>query len=158
SDVLPMLMRQQGQLGVSDPQSWDLYRGALAWLEAAVQTQEFKPGIDQRPLRSFRNPGQAYTSAVIGKDPQIATYHDYKRGMEQHTASGIGNKAFYETATRVGVQRAGEIWIAALSSLKGLKRFSYPVWADKLVQAAGRDADKVVEALHLVGLAEQKAG
>jgi hypothetical protein len=157
SDVLPMLIRQLRLVEGPDPRSWDLYRGAVGWLEAAVQKQDFKPGSDQRPLRSFASPGQAYTSAAIGKDPQVASYREYKRGMEQHAASGIGNKAFYETATRVGVERAGQIWIAALSLLKDQKRFSYPTWADKLTQAAGADAPKIIEALRVLNLDVQRS-
>jgi hypothetical protein len=41
--------------------------------------------------------------------------------------------------------------------LKGMNRFSYPIWAERLAQAAGLDAPKIIEALHVVDLDVQRA-
>ena len=35
-----------------------------------------------------------------------------------HTNSGIQNRAFYETAIRIGTEQAGNIWISSLNQFK----------------------------------------
>jgi hypothetical protein len=152
SDVLPVLIRQIGLVDSPDPKSWDAYAGAVAWIKAAVEKRDFRLGDDRRPLRSFANPGKAYSDPVIGNDPQIAHYRDFKPKTEQHAGSGIGNKAFYEAAQRLGPARAGEIWLGALACMKGKKPLTYRSLAACLLQVAEADRPKIAEALSVVGL------
>jgi Thermolysin metallopeptidase, alpha-helical domain len=152
SDVLPMLIRQLGLVKSVDQKSWGLYLGGVAWIVSALQKRDFTPGSDLRPLRSFEHPGSAYHDKTLGDDPQVGHYSELKPGMDPHSASGVGNKAFYEAAQRVGVERAGKIWISALSCLKGQKNVSYQQFADCLVSVSEGDRAKIVEALHVVGL------
>jgi hypothetical protein len=152
SDVLPVFIRQIGLIGSDDPKSWDLYRGGVAWIKAAVQKRDFKLGDDRRPLRSLANPGTAYDDPVIGKDPQIAHYKDFTAKTEMHAGAGIGSKAFYEAAQRVNVARAGEIWIAALSCLSKSDPVTYKSWAKCIIENAGNERDKIDQALSVVGL------
>jgi thermolysin metallopeptidase-like protein len=152
SDVLPVAIRQLGLVESPNPQSWDVYAGAVAWLEAAIQGRDFKLGDDNRPLRSLKNPGSAYNDQILGKDPQIAHYKDFRPDLEVHAAAGIGGKAFYEAASRIGVKRAIEIWIAGLKQAAKAKSLTYPRWASALVEVSGADRASIVEALQVVGL------
>jgi hypothetical protein len=152
SDVLPVAIRQLGLVEAPDPQSWEVYAGAVAWLEAAIQGRDFKLGDDRRPLRSLKNPGSAYNDRILGKDPQIAHYKDFKPDLEVHAAAGVGGKAFYEAAQRVGVKRAVEIWIAGLRQAARQKSITYPGWAASLADVSGPDRSSIVDALHAVGL------
>jgi hypothetical protein len=152
SDVLPMLIRQLGLVKSVDQKSWGLYVGGVAWIVSAMQNRDFTPGNDLHPLRSFEHPGSAYHDKTLGDDPQVTHYSELKPGMDPHAASGVGNKAFYEAAQRVGVERAGEIWIAALSCLKGQKNITYQKLATCLVSVSEGDGAKILEALHVVGL------
>jgi len=158
SDVLPLLIRQLGMIDSADANSWDAYPGAVAWITASIQKREFILGSDRRPLRSFKNPGTAYADPVIGNDPQIANYSDLKPDMEVHAASGVGNKAFYEVAQRVGVERAGKIWISALHCIKGRALVNYRTWAACLLEVSEGEQPQVREALQAVGLVEGKTG
>jgi hypothetical protein len=152
SDVLTVLIRQIGLIDSPDPTSWNAYPGAVAWLRAAVEKRDFRLGDDRRPLRSFADPGKAYTDPVIGNDPQIAHYRDFKPKTEKHAGAGIGNKAFYEAARRLGPARAGDIWLGALVCLRGKKPVTYRALAACLIEVAGADRPKVEEALSVVGL------
>jgi len=147
-----VLIRQLGLIESPEPHSWDAYAGGVAWIKAAVQGRDFQLGDDKRPLRSLANPGQAYTDPVLGKDPQIAHYRELKPGMDVHATSGIGNKAFYEAAQRVGVQRAGQIWLETLPGLCKQTPITYRSWATCLLAASGPDRTQVSEALRVVGL------
>lgn len=152
SDILPVAIRQLGLVESPDPQSWDVYAGAVAWLEAAIQGRDFTRGADNRPLRSLENPGGAYNDQVLGKDPQIAHYKDFTPDLEVHAAAGVGGKAFYEAAQRVGVKRAVDIWIAGLKQAANVKPLTYPRWATSLVDVSGADRTSIVDALQAVGL------
>jgi hypothetical protein len=152
SDILPMLIRQLKLVEFADPSSWNLYSGGVAWIRAAIERRDFKLGDDRRPLRSFANPGTAYTDPVVGKDSQIAHYRDLTAGTEAHAGAGIGTKAFYETAQRLGVPRAGEVWLAALACLPGKGPVTYKGLAACLLESGGADRSKVDEALRVVGL------
>lgn len=81
----------------------------------------FTSKIKGRAFRSMKAPGTAYDDPVIGKDPQPAHMKDYVNTDEDnggvHINSGIPNKAFYETAKRLGGyawEKAGLIWYTAL--------------------------------------------
>lgn len=77
--------------------------------------------VKGRALRSLKNPGTAYNDPILGKDPQPAHMKDYVSTDDDnggvHINSGIPNKAFYETAIRLGGyawEKAGLIWYVAL--------------------------------------------
>jgi Zn-dependent metalloprotease len=72
-----------------------------------------------------------------------------------NAASGISNKAFYEVATRLDLDRAAQIWVAALPELS--KRVTFAVMAQATANSAksllGTEAQaKVQEAWQKVGL------
>jgi hypothetical protein len=154
ADVLPMLIRQIELIDSSDSHSWDLYSGYVAWIKAVLQNREFKLGADRRPLRSFANPGTAFNDPVVGKDPQIAQYRDLTPQTDPHSGAGIGNKAFYEAAQRVGVARAGEVWLAALTCVSKNGPVTYRRLGECLLEAAGDNRSKINEALRAVGLGQ----
>ena len=152
SDILPTVIRQLEWVESPDSKSWDVYPGGVAWLEAAMQGRDFKLGDDKRPLRSLKAPGSAYNDKLLGKDPQIAHYKDFKPDLEVHAAAGLGGKAFYEAAQRVGVRRAVDIWIAALKQVAKQKPLTYPRWAAAVANVSGADRAAITDALHVVGL------
>ena len=87
------------------------------------------PQLFGEALRSKRNPGAAYDNAVLGKDPQPATYADRYTGTADnggvHLNSGIPNRAFYLAATELGsTLLAARIWYHALQFLKPAATFS----------------------------------
>ena len=158
SDVLPVVLRQLGLIESTDPKSWNVYAGAVAWLRAANERRDFKLGDDLRPLRSLSSPGHAYSDPLLGSDPQIAHFKDLKPGTEMHAAAGVGSKAFFEAANCLGTQRATEIWLNALPCLSKEKRFGYVVWAGCLLSAAPvADVERLREALAMVGLGNASA-
>jgi hypothetical protein len=153
SDILPALIRQLGLVESSNPHSWDLYAGGLAWIKAALRKQDFKLGDDLRPLRSMANPGKAYSGDPdLGGDTQISQYRDLTPTTETHSGAGIGTKAFYETAQRLGSERAGKIWLDALVCLSKNGPATYKALAICLLQTAGADRMQVQDALRAVGL------
>src|SRR5262249_26001915 len=157
SDVLTLLIRQIGLIPSPDPHSWDAYAGGVAWMKAAIQKQDFMLSDDRRPLRSFANPGQAYDDPVLGHDPQIAHYKDFTPRTEHSSGAGIGTKAFYEAAKRLGEARAGDIWLAALPCLHSNSSVPYRSLAGCLLESAGADKAKLDEALTVVGLGTSTA-
>lgn len=79
-------------------------------------------GINGKGIRSMREPGTAYDDPLLGRDPQPAHMRDYVKTQEDnggvHINSGIPNRAFYETAARMGGrawERAGLIWYRTLT-------------------------------------------
>lgn len=93
--------------------------GQADWLVGAGL---FTSRVKGQALRSLKDPGTAYDDPVLGKDPQPAHMKDYVKTDEDsggvHINSGIPNKAFYETAIRLGGyawERAGRIWYLALT-------------------------------------------
>jgi hypothetical protein len=115
NDVLTTLARQARLNQTADNADWMIAPGAIAWLTGKPATVL----ADQRPLRSMKDPGNAYKDDILGKDPQVSHFRDlvttsFDNGGV-HTNSGIGNKAFYETAIRIGSDKAGKIWVKSLS-------------------------------------------
>lgn len=83
-------------------------------------------GNKHYPLRSMKNPGTAYDSPFLGKDPQPNHYSKRYKGKEDfggvHINSGIPNKAFYLFAHAQGGyawEKAGRLWYMAVQT-KGL--------------------------------------
>ena len=87
------------------------------------------PELYGEALRSMRAPGTAYDNAILGKDPQPATYADRYTGTRDnggvHINSGIPNRAFYLVATDLGdTLAAAQIWYHALQHLPKTATFS----------------------------------
>src|SRR4030065_568195 len=81
----------------------------------------FTKNINGRGIRSMKEPGSAYDDPILGRDPQPGHMKDYVKTNEDnggvHINSGIPNRAFYETAVRLGGHawvKAGQIWYVAL--------------------------------------------
>jgi Zn-dependent metalloprotease len=103
-------------------------------------------------MRSFVSPGNAYDDPEIGKDPQIANISQLTDTTIPQSACGIGNKAFYETAQVLGVDRAWQIWFEALKQLAHEKTVTYRKWGHALLAASGSDRDQLLAALAKVGV------
>ena len=128
----------------------------------------FTPGIAADALRSLARPGSAYDNELFGKDPQPAHMDQYvvlpdtedgdNGGV--HTNSGIPNKAFHLTATRIGGfawESAGRIWYEALrasTATSGFVAFAETTLlkAAELFGAGGAEAAAVRSAWQDVGV------
>jgi hypothetical protein len=118
TDILTTVVKQTRLGQQATDADWVIAPGAVAWLTGKIS----QIGTDRRPLRSLKSPGSAYDDPVLGKDPQVnnlnsLTIRTLDNG-EVHTNSGIPNNAFYETAIRIGSDKATKIWVASLGSLK----------------------------------------
>ncbi|GFF34169.1 hypothetical protein IFM51744_02358 [Aspergillus udagawae] len=120
----------------------------------------FAAGVNGRALRDMKNPGTAYNDARVGKDPQPAHWHDFKKlpfdddNGGVHINSGITNRAFVLAATKIGGyawEGAGPVWYRALTSGKLSKDATFKEFADLTIESAGKHVDKVREAWNLVG-------
>ncbi len=86
-----------------------------------IGTGLFTRNVNGTGIRSMKDPGSAYDDPVLGRDPQPGHMKDYVKTTEDnggvHINSGIPNRAFYETAVRLGGHawvKAGQIWYVAL--------------------------------------------
>ena len=109
SDVFGSLVKQWKRGQAAKDADWLIGKGLLA------------PGVKGKALRSMKEPGTAYDDSVLGKDPQPGHMKDYVRTEDDnggvHINSGIPNRAFYETAIRLGGNawvKAGKIWYVTL--------------------------------------------
>lgn len=111
SDVMGYLVfLYTNHLGTDDPKAtWTIADGII------------RDANGGHPLRSFANPGHAYNTPVLGKDPQPAKYPDLYRGREDnggvHINSGVPNHAFYLFAKQLGGfawEKAGLIWFTTM--------------------------------------------
>lgn len=116
SDVWGSLTLQYKKNQTVDQASWLIGEGVV------------KSGKQTFPLRSMKDPGNAYNTLEIGKDPQPAHYSQLYKGEEDlggvHINSGIPNKAFYLFAKNQGGyawEKSGLLWLLTLK-------------ADKLIQ------------------------
>jgi hypothetical protein len=149
SDVLPMLLKQKGLAGWIANPDWTLYAGGVAWLKGG---DEKAIAADRRPMRSFVSPGKAYDDPEIGQDRQIGNIKELSPTTVPQLACGVGNKAFYETAQALTLDRAWGIWFEALKQVSKEKKITYRKWGQALLAAAGPDREKLVGALRKVGL------
>jgi Zn-dependent metalloprotease len=115
SDVFGSLVKQ-----------WSLKQSAdeADWL---IGPDIFTPGIDADALRSMKAPGHAYDNALFGRDPQPDHMEHFVRLPDTekgdlggvHVNSGIPNKAFFLTASRIGGfawEAPGLIWFESLKA------------------------------------------
>jgi Zn-dependent metalloprotease len=96
-------------------------------------------------LRSMSNPGTGFVDhPQLGTDSQLKNYGDYvaaaqQKAVDPHDSSGIVNKAFYETAMKLGGyawDKAGRIYFETLPYLTFSETFSGI--ADKATATAQR--------------------
>jgi hypothetical protein len=136
---------------------WSLEQTAdeADWL---IGAEIFTPSIGADALRSMKAPGTAYDNAFFGKDPQPDHMRKYAQLPNTdegdyggvHINSGIPNKAFYLTATKIGGcawEAPGQIWYAALKASGPLTEFQG--FADATHMQAGQ--------LYGIGSTEQEA-
>jgi Zn-dependent metalloprotease len=109
SDVFGVLVLQRRKKLSAARADWLVGRGL------------FTARVHGEAIRSMKAPGTAYDDPVLGRDPQPAHMKDFVRTLDDnggvHVNSGIANRAFYETAVRLGGfawENAGRIWYLAL--------------------------------------------
>jgi Zn-dependent metalloprotease len=115
SDVFGSLVKQWSRTQTAEEADW------------LIGTEIFTPDIEGDALRSMKAPGQAYNNELFGKDPQPDHMNRYVQLPDTesgdnggvHINSGIPNKAFYLTATRIGGyawEAPGHIWYESLKA------------------------------------------
>jgi Zn-dependent metalloprotease len=113
SDVFGSLVKQWAAKQTADQADW------------LIGAEVFTPDAGGDALRSMKNPGSAYNSPTLGKDPQPDHMSKYRQLPDTdegdnggvHINSGIPNKAFYLTAVGIGGyawEAPGRIWYASL--------------------------------------------
>ena len=125
ADILASLIKQQRLQQTAQTADWTIAPGGIAW----ILQEDIPTAKDQSALRSLKSPGTAYDSPnpILGKDAQVAHIKDlFQKPSDNggvHINSGIPNKAFYETAIRIGSDKAGQIWSQALLKLNPESQF-----------------------------------
>ncbi|MDZ8028052.1 MAG: M4 family metallopeptidase [Nostoc sp. DedQUE11] len=123
ADIFGSLIKQTRLRQTAQTADWLVAPGGIAWL----LNQDILNSQDQSALRSLKAPGTAYDNPVVGKDAQPAHFKDLYTGADDNAGvyinGGIPNKAFYETAIRIGSDKAGKIWYQALLRLKPDSQF-----------------------------------
>ena len=159
SEIYASLIKQHKLGQTAEQADWVIAPGAVAWLKG----EDVATSSDKRPLHSLKKPGTAYDDPVIGKDMQISHVRYLKDGTDPgsgtYAYSGIPNNAFYETAIKIGSQRAGVIWTEALKdpelpkdmTFKRLAQITYDV-AVKLHGNNSAESRAVKEAWNVVGI------
>ena len=109
SDVFGSLVKQYAKKQTAAKADWLIGAGL------------FTKKVNGVALRSMKDPGTAYNDPLIGKDPQPAHMKNFVNTTRDnggvHINSGITNKAFYETAIRIGGnawEKTGKIWYITL--------------------------------------------
>jgi len=135
SDVFGSLVKQWAAKQTANQADW------------LIGAEIFSPDIEGDALRSMKDPGNAYNSPTLGKDPQPDNMSKYKMLPDTdegdnggvHINSGIPNKAFYLTAVGIGGhawEAPGRIWYAAL--LASNPDTDFQQFADTTYVQAGR--------------------
>jgi len=154
ADVFGSLVKQYRRRQTAKAADWLIGQGLFA------------AGVNGRALRSMKEPGSAYDDETLGTDPQPGHMRDYVRTREDnggvHINSGIPNRAFYETAIRLGGYawtKAGQIWYVTLrdklrptSTFKDAARWTMAV-ARELYGAGSLEHEAVRHGWAAVGLA-----
>ncbi len=155
SDVFGSLVKQYQLNQTADDADWIIGEGL------------FVAGINGQGIRSMKQPGSAYDDPQLGgKDPQPGNMSDYVQTFEDsggvHINSGIPNRAFYETAVRIGGyawEQAGQIWYATMTNPRLTRRANFRLFALGTLRTAGRlfgpgsdEAQAVAEAWAAVGV------
>jgi Zn-dependent metalloprotease len=150
SDVIGSLVKQWVNGQTVEEADWLI--GADVWT----------PGMSGDALRSMKEPGKAYVNhPIFGTDPQPAHMSQFDHGPGDnggvHINSGIPNKAFYESAKRIGGfawEVTGQIWYEALKA--STQRTEFQEFADRcfdMAQEFGSDAQRAVaDGWNVVGI------
>jgi len=150
SDVAGSMVKQWVNQESVDDADWLI--GADVWT----------PGVSGDALRSMKEPGKAYVNhPIFGTDPQPAHMNQFFHGPGDnggvHINSGIPNKAFYETAKRIGGfswEISGQIWYEALKA--STQKTEFQEFADRCFSVAepfGSEAQRAVaDGWNVVGI------
>jgi Zn-dependent metalloprotease len=157
ADVFASLIKQKRLGQTAATADWTITPGGVAW----VKGEDIPKSKDKSPLRSLKAPGTAYNDTVLGKDPQADHIKNIYKGNGDsggvHINSGIPSKAFYETAIRIGSDKAGKIWYEALLKLTHTSNFqdaaaaTYQV-ASKLYGNNSEEKKAIKTAWEVVGI------
>jgi Zn-dependent metalloprotease len=122
-DIFATLIKQERLKQTAQTADWTIAPGGVAW----IRQEDILNSKDRSALRSLKAPGTAYNDSLLGKDPQPAHFKNIYKGSNDnggtHINGGIPNKSFYETAIRIGSDKAGKIWYKALLKLKPKSQF-----------------------------------
>jgi hypothetical protein len=132
ADSLAAVIKQRQAGQRADTADWLLAPGGMAWSRG----EDVATTSDWTPIRSLRAPGTAYSG-----DAQVAHYSRLRDSPDPaavYVNSGIGNRAFYETAIRIGTDPTTQIWLAALPPLAQDTDPRYPTLARLTYEGAGR--------------------
>jgi len=153
ADVFGSLVKQYALGQTADEADWLIGAGLLA------------PGVHGVALRSMKAPGTAYDDPRLGRDPQPATMDGYLATDSDdggvHINSGIPNRAFHLTASRLGGhawERAGQIWYDVLTGAGLPADADFRTFAAATLAAArarygaGPEPDAVAAAWSAVGV------
>jgi Zn-dependent metalloprotease len=131
SDVFGSLVKQYVLQQTADKADWLIGAGL------------FTSKVKGTALRSMKAPGTAYNDPVLGKDPQPADMAHYVNTTSDnggvHINSGIPNRAFYLTATKIGGyawQKAGQIWYDTLLDHNLKQSSNFAAFADLTIRHA----------------------
>ncbi len=135
------------------------------WL---IGAEIFTPDIAGDALRSMKDPGKAYNTPALGRDPQPDNMGKYVHLPDTddgdnggvHINSGIPNKAFYLTSIGIGGnawEAPGHIWYAALqasSPTTDFQEFADTTYlkADQLYGSQSAEQQAVLSAWKEVGI------
>ncbi len=153
SDVFGILVKQKVNNETAAGSNWLIGEGL------------FTSNVSASALRSMKDPGSAYDDPLLGKDPQPGHMDDYVDTIKDnggvHINSGIPNRAFYETAIRIGGyawEKAGKIWYVTLKD-KLNESSNFQDAADKTYEVAkdlygkrSDEANAVKEGWEAVGI------
>jgi Zn-dependent metalloprotease len=153
--VLASLVKQRRLHQTAETANWLLAEGFVAWITG----KDVKKEKEKSALMSLKEPGSAYDDPMLGKDGQPKHMKDYVETQAVaggvHFNSGILNKAFYETAIRIGSDRAGAIWLEALPKVAAAKTKDFSTLAKltyEIASSNSTDQQTVHEAWAVVGL------
>jgi hypothetical protein len=150
-DILPMLIQQDQLKQDAKTSQWELGVGyeEIADGQPAAQVKKGTPYLSFKLLGTTR--------ARSGGWSQVGHMRDFDsvrpREERVYINCGIFNRAFYESAQRIGSLESAKIWVAALRRLKNEKRVDFPRFAQILYEAASQsERNQVRAALSAVGL------
>jgi hypothetical protein len=148
-DILPMLIQQHELKKDAKTSLWELGAGYGEIFEG----KDLSEVKTRTPYLSFKK----LATARPGPNSQVGHMRNFDtsrpRQERVYINSGIFNRAFYESAQRIGTPAAGQIWIAALRRLKSEKKVDFPRFARLLYDVApAGERDQLRAALVTVGL------
>jgi hypothetical protein len=152
ADVFASWIKQERLGQTADHADWLIGEGFVAWMTGG----DIKAGVNKSAIRSLKAPGTAYDDPVVGKDPQPSNMDGFVKTEQDsggvHINSGIPSKAFYETAIRIGTDRAGQIWYQALGKLAAKASFQDLAAATLSAAEPGSEQETIRRAWKVVGI------